>query len=366
VRAPDPSGAGVSAGGVGGGASRRQKIAAGLVLLVAAGAAAAIFTVESRSSPPPKVVRDSLIRIDPRSLQVTNVARLPATQPDLVVDAGGYVWVTTHVLRDTSSAARRNAGDRALIRFDPRTGETQTVAGLAPCGLAADPSGDVWVATCSERQDGVVRVDAKTLQFGPPVYMRGGEGYYQGLAYGDSSVWVGQTNGSGTPEPALTQIDARAGRVERTIHPALLAGAMAFANFYNDVWMTNFGNGTMTRYDVATGKLSTVPSGVRLPGSVVVDGNTVWVGDWGASAVARLHAVGPPRARRLPLPATFKLDGIWNLAAGAGFIWAVSPRNRTIWRIDPKSNAVKAVHIPYLPAGVAADANDVWVTVRGP
>jgi hypothetical protein len=28
-------------------------------------------------------------------------------------------------------------------------------------------------------------------------------------------------------------------------------------------------------------------------------------------------------------------------------------------------HAVKRIPVPYVPTGVAADANDVWVTVRG-
>ena len=43
----------------------------------------------------------------------------------------------------------RDSGDRTLMRVDPSTGDAVPVGGgLAPCGgdgLAADPSGDVWV-----------------------------------------------------------------------------------------------------------------------------------------------------------------------------------------------------------------------------
>ena len=52
------------------------------------------------------------------------------------------------------------------------------------------------------------------------------------------------------------------------------------------------------------------------------------------------------------------------IAAGAGDIWATTPRDGALWRIDPKTNAVTRVNFPYMPTGVTADANDVWVTVR--
>jgi len=349
---------------------RRQKIGAGIVLLFAAGVTAAIFAVASRGGPSPTIVPDSLIRIDPRSLRVKQVIRLPSTQPDLVVATGRYVWVTTHILRDVGSDDPRYYGDRTLIRVDPSTGETRPVGdGIAPCGLTADPSGDVWVASCNAVSGGsgddVVRVDAKTLRLESRVDLPRGGGYYQGLAYGGGSLWVGNLDGTSVTDPALTEIDPHAGRVVRTIRPRPPVGAMAFADGYGDVWMTNFDAGTMTRFDVPTGKLTTVGSGVVNPGSVVVDGNTVWVGDWNGGRVARLRAVGAPRTRVITLP-TRHFAGIWNLAAGAGYIWVASPRDRMVWRIDPTTNTMTPIHIGYLPTGVAADANDVWVAVRGP
>ena len=93
-------------------------------------------------------------------------------EPDLVVVAGGFVWVTHRVLGYTGPDLPNNDGDRTLTRIDPSTGEVKTVGGLAPCGLTADPSGDVWVANCFVSGSGpvtnVVRVDARTLSSSPP------------------------------------------------------------------------------------------------------------------------------------------------------------------------------------------------------
>ena len=120
------------------------------------------------TSTPPRVLPNSLVRIDPDTLEATDVVPV-GSAPDLVVAAGGFVWITHHVLRDFGSARVRDAGDRTLKRVDPETGEVETVGGgLAPCGLAPDPSGDVWVANCfasGGRDANVVRVDATTLDF---------------------------------------------------------------------------------------------------------------------------------------------------------------------------------------------------------
>lgn len=353
-----------------GGGSRRQKIAAAVVLLLAAGAAAAIFAVESRGSAPPKVVRDSLIRIDPQSLRVTQVIRLPSTQPDLVVAAGGYVWVTSHILRDVGTDSQRFAGDRTLTRVDPSSRRAVPVGGgLAPCGLAADPSGDVWVANCYSRvtgsRDNVVRVDAKTLRFQTPWPVPGGAGYYRSLVYGDGRLWVGNVNGNGRPPPTITEIDPHGG-VKRTIRPQLLSGGIAWADGYGDLWVSHFDDGSVTRVNPLSGRTTELVRGVGVnPVEPRVDGDNVWVGDWAEPEVAHFRAKGAPNPQRILLPARNHYAGVWDIAVGAGYIWATTPRDYTVWRIDPDTDKATPIHIPYLPAGVAADANDVWVTVRG-
>jgi streptogramin lyase len=80
--------------------------------------------------------------------------------------------------------------------------------------------------------------------------------------------------------------------------------------------------------------------------------------------VLRFDAVGSSRPRSIRLPARNNAAGVWRLAAGAGAIWATTPRDRALWRIDPKTGAVTRITMPFLPTGVAADDDGVWVTVR--
>ena len=62
---------------------------------------------------------------------------------------------------------------------------------------------------------------------------------------------------------------------------------------------------------------------------------------------------------------TKQLDaGVWNVAAGVGAVWATTPREGALWRIDPRTNAVTRITMPHFPTGVAADDDDLWVTVR--
>jgi streptogramin lyase len=342
-----------------------------LAAVLAAAASAAILALVSRGGhAAPRVVPNSLVRIDPQTLKVTQV--VPTTDaPDIVVESGGFVWVTSHVLRDTVSGALRNAGDRALTRVDPSTGRAVIVGGgLAPCGMTSDPSGDVWVANCyptnTGRRDDVVRIDARTLAFKQTLPASGGDGFLRGMTYGGGALWVTEIFGGGLPNlGAVTRVDPRT-RAEKTIElPSETPTGLSWSAGYGDLWVDDFGDGRLTRLHDATGAMRTYQAVGGNPGFSIVDGDVVWTTDWSAPRVVRIDAVGRSHLHSVSLPVTNALAGVWNVAAGAGAIWATTPRDGTLWRIDPKTDAVKRINVPFSPSGVTADANDVWLTVRG-
>ena len=141
------------------------------------------------------------------------------------------------------------------------------------------------------------------------------------------------------------------------------ASSLTWSEAYGDLWILNFANGSLTKLHPATGAVTTVNEAAYDPGFAVVDGDVVWVADWSAPRVVRLHAVGEASPQSVYLPAS-PLVGVWSIAAGAGAVWATTPRAGALSRIDPNTNAVTRVRVPYLPTGVATDGNDVWVTVR--
>ena len=137
---------------------RRRALLAAVVVVAVAGVAAVALAVGIDRGSTHGLLPNSLVRIDPKSLTATEVAQV-GDAPDIVVKSGGYLWVTNNVLRDSkvssnpggdvaSASGIRNAGDHTLTRVDPATGKTAPVGDLSPCGLAPDPSGDIWVANC--------------------------------------------------------------------------------------------------------------------------------------------------------------------------------------------------------------------------
>jgi DNA-binding SARP family transcriptional activator/streptogramin lyase len=349
----------------------------GAAFLVAAAASLGLALTSGGGAQVLEVVPNSLVRIDPKTLEPTDVVPI-GRAPDSIVLAGGFAWVTHYVLRDTPSGDLRNAGDRTLTRVDLTTGDSKVVGGgLAPCGMTADPSGDVWVANCFVRGSGgsanVVRVDATTLDFDAgPWPVPGGDDFYRGLAYGGGSLWLSEivedhcrTGSPCRPDPrvreTLTRIDPLTGGWQ-SIPLALSVAPVAWSD-YGDLWMSNFDFGSVSRLRAKTERVDETIKGLAVnPGHILVDRDTVWVADWSAPKVVRMHAIGDPKPRSIALPVK-EAAGVWNVAAGAGAVWATTPRDRRLWRIDPNTNDVTPVGLQYPPAGVAADDGGVWVTV---
>ena len=354
------------------GPNRRRRIGLAVAAFVVLGAAGVAVAWTSRDEPPPEVLPDSLVRIDPDTLEPTDVFPVGAGA-DIVVASGGYVWVMHHVVRDVDSGEIRNAGDHTISRVDPSTGEATVVGGgLAPCGITADPSGDVWVASCSppevDQAPTVVRIDADTLDFERTwAAPSRSDGFIRGLAYGGGALWVSDIFGGDvppTPPYAVLQIDPESG-ARRAFRVNDAATGFGWSEGYGDLWINHFTDGKLSRLHPATEEVETVAGVAVSPVYPVVDRDTVWTGDWRRPRVVRVPAVGLATPEVIDLPGgVSRLSYVWDVDAGAGAVWAVTPRLGSLWKIDPETDAVTQVRIPYLPSGVAVDDDAVWVTVR--
>ena len=322
--------------------------------------------------PPPKVMPNTVVRIDPKTLKPVQVVPV-GDDPDLVVDAGGYIWVTHHMLSDQNGPAHIYTGDRTLTRVDPATGKAKQVGGgLSPCGLSAGPPGSVLVANCFPRSSGqtpaIVRVDAKTLAL-KSWTVPGGHRFFRGVGYGGGWVW---TDGVANHGRSVIRINPRTG-AQRSIDVRYPPGAFAWDERHGDLWINNSGGlvgaypAGLTRLDAKNGASSFFPiyNVACHPVFPAVAGDTVWAADWYSAQVLRVAITGSRMPQNIPLPTTNDSAGVWNVAAGAGYIWATTPRDGTLWRINPHTYHVTRIAMPYFPTMVTADASGVWVTVRG-
>lgn len=333
----------------------RLRIALVAAAALAAGALAVGFVLVNGDAGAPEIVPNSLVRYDPETLEPADVIPI-GDAPDLVVAASDYVWVTHYVF----AYGIRKAGDRILTRVDTRTNEAVAVGGgLAPCGLAADPSGDVWVANCygAQRPGTLIRVGADDLVFKTTWTLPPSPGFVRWLAYGGGSLWVSDFTGSDPDK--IAQIDAATG-TRRTIRTPYDTLAVAWSE-YGDLWCGH-PSAFVTRLDAATSQAKAIDTRLEAAALLAVAADTVWVADGELPRVARVQAVGAPRSRVITLgPSGEDVDGV---AADEGAAWAVV--SNRLWRIDAETNATTPIGIPYIPNGVAVGSDAVWVTVGPP
>jgi streptogramin lyase len=280
--------------------------------------------------------------------------------PAGVVAAAGSLWVTNDI-------------DNTITRVDPGTNKaTGTIAlhgkGYPDPSVAIAADGALWVV--AHTTGTISRVN---LQTGTVTATTSVPGLALGIAVADGSVWVPSFDpyrcSGNTCFSQLTRLDARSARVTGRYKVDSPTGIAAG---FGSLWLVDHRSATVTRFDPRTTKATRVIP-VRVgheaitegPEQVLVGLGAVWVSHPAQDVVTRIDPHTNVVAARVHLPHGASPV---TLAAGAGSIWAVGPKQ--IFRIDPKTNAVvQSARIGKHPGSdyhglrslvVAGDA--VWVT----
>jgi streptogramin lyase len=331
---------------------------------------AAVTIATTRGSSTPAVLPTSLVRLDPETLKPTNVFHT-APKADLIVGSGDYLWITHDILRFENDTGIHPARGRTLTRFDPRTGESEDVPGVAPCGMTPDPSsddGDVWVLSCYRspfKATTLLLIDAPTMRVEKTFRMEKDNAFIRGMTWGGGFLWIDGAGGSRRVIKLNQRTRTR--HVIRTPHPP---GGLGWSGEHDELWMVDFGttseNGSVMRMPAATEDPTTpyLHNAGENPVGPLVQGDSVWVGDWNNADVWRLPMSGSGPPRRYQLNGMADPAGVTGLAAGFGAIWVTVPDDHALWRIDTKTGDTKRIPLGYYPWGVTVAADAIWVTVR--
>jgi YVTN family beta-propeller protein len=261
-----------------------------------------------------------VVRLDPATNAVVGKPlRGPANAVAIAVGRGA-LWATS-----VAPGNIGQAGEDAVTRIDPATGRTVATITVrrAPLDVAATP-GAVWVTNSGGGGDSVARIDPQTNRVaGRPVTTGASP---QSLAVGGGSLWV--------------------------------------ANHDAD---------TVTRVDLASGRVVAdipVPSA---PHRVAYGAGAAWVGNWHDNSVSRID---PETNRVVGSPIPIGPHHAGNLVVGAGGVWVTSdyrdeadsaPQDVVVVRIDPQTNqAVETIAVGGHPIDVAATGGAIWVSVASP
>jgi YVTN family beta-propeller protein len=194
--------------------------------------------------------------------------------------------------------------------------------------------------------DSVALIGPSGERVGAPVSV----GSPAGLAYGDGSVWAVDSAGG-----ALARIDPATHAVQQ-IPVGSAPSAVVITG--RDAWVTNSGDGTVSRVSTVTNRVVDTISVGNLPVAIAAGRGAVWVANKADDTVDRIDAVtGEVTKRGIQVGA--RPGGI---AAGAGAVWIANGEDGTVQRIDPATGqAGSPIPVGSGPAGIAVTPGAVWV-----
>ena len=224
--------------------------------------------------------------------------------------AEGSIWVVTQ--------------SGMLDRVDPKTAK---VVAKIPVGAtsyeAVSAFGSIWVTNRSDRT--ITQVDPATNKVTKTVDVP--DVQPGGIVAVGSELWVGNDSSGETQVIRLDPVSGKASRVEAG------GGRPAFVTATEDsVWTANQNNGSVSRIDVASGKVtSTVKTGISPVNlDVLPAAQEVWVPDDRANTVVRIDGTSGKVVETIPVG-----KGPAVVAAVDGDVWVTNFAEGTVWRISP-------------------------------
>jgi YVTN family beta-propeller protein len=280
-------------------------------------------------------VQDNAVGVvDAESRAIT--AEAPRIENPIGVAAGrDSVWVTSA------------AGGGSLVRLDPRTHDVdQTITvGSGPQGVAVNGD-DVWVANSLERT--VSRVSAQTNR---EVKRYPVGNTPAGVAVGAGAVWV--TNAD---DGTISALDATTGEPRRTIRVGAPVRGIAFGG--GNLWVTDPVGNALAQVAPGGGVAARVPVGSG-PTAVAYRNGTVWVANNLDGTVSRIDA------NSARVTGTFPVGAAPNgLAVTADAVWVTDEVAGTLVRVDPRTGEASRTTLGGRPEGVSPLDGSLWVAVQ--
>ena len=189
--------------------------------------------------------------------------------------------------------------------------------GIRHAGPVATGASSIWMIT--DNAGTLARIDPDTNAIVAETTVPAGP---TAIAFGEGAVWVTTANNM------LTRVNGDTNVVVEHIKVGRAPAAVAVGD--GAVWVLNSGDGSVSRVDPKTNKVTTtIKTGVTgAGGSIAIGEGSVW-----------LSAVGMPLTRLDPatnrMVQQFQGPGGGALAVGLKSLW-ISATSTAIWRVDPR------------------------------
>ncbi len=176
-----------------------------------------------------------------------------------------------------------------------------------------------------------------------------------GVSSDGQDVWVTNFN-----DGTVTQLDATSGAYVRTISAG--AGADGVASDGVHVWVTNYNANTVTEIDCATGTVVRTIAVGSHPYGVSSDSTHVWVANSSAGTVTEINAATGAVVATIAVGAS-----PYGVSADGTNVWVANHDDYTVSRISASSGAVvQTVSLSCDPYGISSDGGQVFTSVCGP
>jgi class 3 adenylate cyclase len=276
------------------------------------------------------------------SFSVGPAVRLSQT-PDEIALLGERVW-----------ALQDNLG--RMARLDPASGEVANFTAPIDLGGGSFPDfasgfGDLWVAHASNL-GGVDRVEPEAAEGVAHVALP----YARAVAAGARWVWA--TAAGGSSDGTMIRIDPHSNR--KVGSPFDIGGTpVALAEHAGSLWIADSSRDQVVRANAASGRITARVDVGDGPGQLVVFPDVIWVANFGDRTLSRID----PKTNRVVGAAISLGKEIDAIAGTREDLWVASADD-TLTRLDPASGAPVGTPLALEnrhPFSLGSDGDVLWI-----
>jgi DNA-binding SARP family transcriptional activator/ABC-type branched-subunit amino acid transport system substrate-binding protein len=330
----------------------RSLIVVGVLLLVGA-AAAATFELTSETSS--AVAANAIASLAVSNERVRAQVELPSPATDMTV-GGGSVWALSG---DSGTITELDARTSRLVATFAAGVRTVDLAyGGGKLWLLASGAGPPHVAPATVAEiDPQSRAIVDTIAL--PQEPRTAPFFYGHLPGAHLLAWAAGSLWATGPDGSVYRIDPGRQRVVATV-PALVGQGIAAAG--NVVWVRLDQDGAITfaPVDTATDRggtpVQTPAIGLHAPTSFAVGDGALWLPDTYTGQLFRVTPGNPPVVRAAEVGV-----GVTSVVLTGDSVWVGDEVHDTLTRLDARTERIRRVVTVPAPQSLAATSNGVWV-----